>query len=260
MKLIYTLFCSCFFFALQAQDFPVINEFMASNDSLSGISDPAGGYPDWIEIYNPADEVLDLAGYRLSDNYDNTDKFIFPTGSFIEADGYVIVWADKDLEEDGFHADFRLSAGGEQLILTTPDGTVTDSLTFGEQETNVSFARIPNGTGDFTFRAPTFGFNNELTSTRDFAEVKKAEVFPNPNSGILYFEYLISDISEKKLTVSLQVYDINGKFVTDLGDNLNFGEDSLSGVADMRTFPDGFYYLVLSDNESVLTKKFFLRK
>ena len=33
----------------------VINEFLASNNSTSGISDPQGEYDDWIEIYNFGD-------------------------------------------------------------------------------------------------------------------------------------------------------------------------------------------------------------
>ena len=260
MKIIYTLFLIAVFSTVQAQDMPVINEFMASNDSLSGISDPGGSYPDWIEIYNPADVVVDLAGFQVSDNYDVPDKFVFPVGSFIEADGYVIIWADKDLEEDGFHADFKLSSGGEQLILTAPDGTVADSLSFGEQETNVSFARIPNGTGDFTFRAPTFGFNNDMTAVRNISGIESAAIYPNPNQGILYYDFKFSDISEKKFKYSLQVRDINGKFVKDLGNDMTPIELSMSGMADMRTFPDGFYLLILRTETSVLTKKFFLRK
>ena len=38
----------------------VINEFMASNDSI--IQDPQGQYEDWVEIYNYGTGAIDLAG------------------------------------------------------------------------------------------------------------------------------------------------------------------------------------------------------
>src|SRR4030042_1244411 len=44
----------------------VINEFMASNNSDSGISDPQGDYDDWIEIYNFGDTAIDIGGMYLT--------------------------------------------------------------------------------------------------------------------------------------------------------------------------------------------------
>lgn len=245
---------------LSAQSDIVINEFMASNDSLSGISDPAGGYPDWIEIHNRTNSTLDLEGYKLSDSYVNTEKFIFPAGSFIEAEGYVIVWADKDLDEEGFHADYRLNAGGERLILSDPNGAVLDSISFGPQETNVSFARIPNGTGEFTFRAPTFSFNNELTAIQVTNFIENASVFPNPTNGFLEYDFTISSEYEKKSDFSLRIYNLQGIFVKDLGQLDISNERRQSGIVDVRELSDGFYYLVLKTDKSISTQKFLLQK
>ncbi|MEJ2543746.1 MAG: hypothetical protein P8Y99_06730, partial [Calditrichaceae bacterium] len=43
-----------------------INEFMASN--LNWIADNDEDYEDWIEIYNPNDSSLNLAGFYITDN------------------------------------------------------------------------------------------------------------------------------------------------------------------------------------------------
>jgi len=233
---------------------------MASNDSLSGISDAEGGYPDWIELHNLDDATINLAGYMVSDNYTIIDKFVFPAGSFIEANGYVIIWADKDLEDEGYHADFRLQAEGERIILSDPNGEYLDSIGFGQQETNVALARIPNGTGDFTPRAPTFSANNETTATKQVDFVEKIEIFPNPTAGLLSYEYIFNKNYEKKSRYSLRIYDLYGKFVKDLGQSASEDGSSLSGIADLRSLPNGFYLLKLQTNESILTRKFLLQK
>ena len=72
----------------QAHGIPlVINEFMASNNSASGIHDPCGDYDDWIEIYNFGDAPIDLAGMYLSDKPDNPTKWHVPFGLPIADNG-----------------------------------------------------------------------------------------------------------------------------------------------------------------------------
>ena len=133
---------------------------MAVNDSLSTIKDPAGETDDWIELYNNTDADIDLSNAFLSDNSDNPEKWQFPVGTTIRANDYVIIWADKDEDQEGLHADFKLNRDGDFIMLT--EGTdVIDSLTFGFQENNLTYSRIPNGTGDYLIKDPTFGYNNE---------------------------------------------------------------------------------------------------
>lgn len=261
MRILFTLKFMAIALFMQAQGNIVINEFVASSDSIGGgISDAEGGYPDWIELHNLDDATVNLTGYMVSDNYTVTDKFVFPAGSFIEANGYVIIWADKDLEDEGYHADFRLQAEGERVILSDPNGVYLDSIGFGQQETNVAMARIPNGTGDFTFRAPTFSANNETTAIQELDIVEKIEIFPNPTIGFLSFEYIFNKKYERKSAYSLRIYDLYGKFVIDLGQNALSTGNSLSGTADLRSLPNGFYFLKLEDAQSVLTRKFLLQK
>jgi len=44
----------------------LINEFLASSYTFS--YDDSGDTSDWIEIYNPTKQAIDLAGYYISDN------------------------------------------------------------------------------------------------------------------------------------------------------------------------------------------------
>ncbi len=158
-----------------------INEFMASNDSLSGIADANGEYDDWIELYNNTTTSIDLSNTYLSDKADNPQKWAFPTGTTIEAESYLIVWADNDEGQDGLHANFKLSKSGDFILLSDFNSPI-DSIRFEEQETNSTASRIPNGTGDFIIKNPTYNDNNEnVTATEDLLNAETSvRFFPNP--------------------------------------------------------------------------------
>lgn len=141
----------------------VINELMADNDTT--IADPQEDYDDWLELHNLTDSPVMLTGMYLSDKEDNPTKWQFPENTEIPANGYLIVWLDEDGEDapDGLHANFKLSKGGEVVMLVGPDAEgnqVLDSITFGDQETDVAFGRLPDGTGEFQVVQATPGTAN----------------------------------------------------------------------------------------------------
>ncbi|UCG46478.1 MAG: lamin tail domain-containing protein [Phycisphaerales bacterium] len=126
-----------------------INEFMASNSK--GITDPQGEYDDWIEIHNYGSYDIDTAGMYLTDNLGAPTKWRIPAGrpeeTTIGSGGYLLIWADNDVEDIGLHAAFELDAGGEEIGLFDVDGlTLIDSVEFGEQTGNISSGRYPDAT------------------------------------------------------------------------------------------------------------------
>lgn len=137
-----------------------INELLAQN--VSGTTDSAGDYEDWVELYNTTNTDLDLGGYYLSDNPGNLTKWQFPLNTIIPSNGYLIVWADDEAAEGRLHATWKLSVGGESVVLTSPSLDTLDRITFGAQSADTAFARVPNGTGNFVKQAPTFSANNEV--------------------------------------------------------------------------------------------------
>jgi CotH protein/lamin tail-like protein/chitobiase/beta-hexosaminidase-like protein/type IX secretion system substrate protein len=141
-----------------------INEIMASNTSF--ITDDAGEYDDWIEIYNGGSQTIVLAGYYLSDDLTDPLKWQIPpdnpTFTTIEAGGFLILWADNDPEQGPHHLDFKLSGSGEDLILTHPNGVdVLDQISFSNQIADISYGRSTDGGIDFQlFSNPTPGASN----------------------------------------------------------------------------------------------------
>jgi hypothetical protein len=136
----------------------VINELMASNSSTA--ADQDGEYDDWIELFNNTGSAYDLTGHFLTDTNSDLTRWQFPNGTSISGNGFLIVWADGDTLQTGLHANFRLSADGEEVLLVNPSGKVIDEVIFGPQSTDRSYARVPNGTGPFSIQRPTFNASN----------------------------------------------------------------------------------------------------
>jgi hypothetical protein len=159
-------------FVLLARDWQVtgiplvINEFMASNSSATGISDPQNQYEDWIEIYNFGPDPIDLGGMYLTDRLSNPKKWQIPSNfsdqTTVPAKGFLVFWADEDTEDGPLHADFKLSADGEEIGLFDVDGlTAVDTLTFGSQSTGISYGRFPDAGRNWRFfGVPTPGIAN----------------------------------------------------------------------------------------------------
>jgi|WetSurMetagenome_2_1015567.scaffolds.fasta_scaffold970615_1 hypothetical protein len=136
----------------------VINEVMPVNSATA--ADQNGEYDDWIELYNLTSKAVDLSGYYLSDTKKDLTKWKFPEKTNITANGYLIIWADNDTLETGLHANFKLSSAGEEAILTNPQNVVIDKVVFPAQTLDITYSRIPNGTGDFKWSSPTFNRSN----------------------------------------------------------------------------------------------------
>jgi hypothetical protein len=157
----------------------VINEFLA--DNVNNEVDEAGEQEDWLELYNNTMSPITLTGFYLSDDPENLNKWAFPAGVSIPGHGFLIVWLDDDALQGPYHANFKLLATGEQLILSDGVSTVLDGVTFGQQIPDVSFGRYPNGTGNFTFMPITFNANNQLTiGTSSPQASNNIQVYPNP--------------------------------------------------------------------------------
>ncbi|MEY2410059.1 MAG: hypothetical protein QOF48_2729 [Verrucomicrobiota bacterium] len=126
-----------------------INEWMA--DNLSTLADPAGGlYQDWLELFNPGTNFVDLTGWFLSDTLTNATDWSIPSGTTIPPGGYLLVWADNEPGQNApgaadLHAGFSLAKGGEAVGLFSPDGTLVDGVAFGPQTGDVSQGRFPDG-------------------------------------------------------------------------------------------------------------------
>jgi hypothetical protein len=112
----------------------VITEFMASNHSNEPLApgeilDEDGDSSDWIEIFNPTDTTVNLAGWYLTHDRDELTEWRFPAVVLGPGEFMIIFASEKnrrDLDKP-LHTNFRLNDAGDYLALVRPDGRTSVS-------------------------------------------------------------------------------------------------------------------------------------
>ncbi|PIQ08924.1 MAG: hypothetical protein COW71_09155 [Ignavibacteriales bacterium CG18_big_fil_WC_8_21_14_2_50_31_20] len=258
----------------------VINEILAKNDSLN--QDLSGQYEDWLELYNSANETIDLSGLFLTDNMSNLPKWQFPSGTLIEPNSYLIIWCDEDASQQGIHSNFKLSADGEFVaIIDKDEKTIIDSITFPQQSANISFGRFPNGEDNWIFMNPSPEAKNvNVVSVNDQNIVTKFELsqnypnpfgdlpkkpsstsFGNPSTKIKYSIYAAAEKHNSPLQQNtvIKVYDILGREVATLV-NKQQKSGSYEVIFDASNLTTGIYFYKLQSGNFVETKKMIFIK
>lgn len=111
-----------------------IYNYTVSSVRITEISSAETGYVgelgvfcDWIELHNTASEFADISGYSISDNVGN-DKYIFPEGTQIPANGYLLVYCSAEATGE-YIAPFGLSQlGGESIVLKNAQGLIIEII------------------------------------------------------------------------------------------------------------------------------------
>jgi Lamin Tail Domain len=130
-----------------------LNEILPSNSD--GCADEIGERNDWVEIYNTSNEAVDLAGYSLTDDTASPRKSVIPKGITIEAKRAQLFWADGAPVPDKNHLTFKLKSKTEEVVLYDPEERQVDLYRWTDAYSDISFARVPDGTGDWVRCAET---------------------------------------------------------------------------------------------------------
>lgn len=145
----------------------VINEVLASNSFT--FADDKRAFSDVIELYNSSGDLVDLSGCYLSDDEDYPEKWIIPSGTTIDAYGFLVFFADGT--DAGRHTNFKLNSKGEFLSLYSSDSHLFDSVSFPKQLPDISYGRKPDGgNGWFFFSLPTLYASNITSASLGVTE------------------------------------------------------------------------------------------
>jgi len=116
----------------------VVNEVTSAGDDL-------------VELFNGGAAAVDLEGWSIHDDADNT--YVFPAGVSVAAGAYLVL-------TKGVEHDFGLG-GDDAVVLMDASGAVVDTADWSEGDALTSFCRWPNGTGGFrACPTATFGAAN----------------------------------------------------------------------------------------------------
>ena len=221
----------------------VINEFLASNDTT--VADQDGEFDDWIELYNKGNSTIDLSLYSLSDDASDLAQFTFPSGATLAPNSYVIVWADGDVNQSGYHADFKVSASGETLYLSDANLDYADSIEFTAQTTDISFGRFPNGTESFRPMTPTYNavntVNNIGIEEELILEKVALKIYPNPAELAINIDVKSTNSDD----IDLSIYSTQGQLIYT-------GSIQDSETVNTSNWPSGMYFVIVGNTSEKL--------
>lgn len=138
-----------------------INEVMSDN-SGSHLDPDNNRSVDWVELYNSTDSTIDVAGMYLSDDQNEPDMFRIPDSTYIDGNGYLIIYCDL-LNETGLaiHTNFALNRKGEEVRLYDANLNPVDWMEFSAMGQDRSFGRARDGVAStVVLKTPTPGAAN----------------------------------------------------------------------------------------------------
>ncbi len=240
-----------------------INEFMALNETL--IQDEAGQYEDWVEIYNPGPDDVEMGGLYLTDDLTQTTHWTFPDTT-LSAAGFLLVWCDNDPEDGPLHTNFRLSGDGEEIGLfgrLAAGNPEIDSYVFGPQTADISEGRLTDGGLSWVFfNAPTPGHSNQSSAVEpaDPDETRlgwEVSLRPMPFGGETLAVHLRQGDGSLRQAC---LYDLQGRQVRDLLETLSGTCEELRLLwdgADNAGQPvgEGVYFLRVSGDASEIRRR-----
>ncbi len=134
-----------FSFSKIASATPVVINEIAYNPDKDTDTD------DWVELYNPSDEPVDLSGWVFKDE-DDSHAFTFPNNTLLMPHGYIVICSDTvkfrtvfpDVHPVVGNTGFGLAGGGELVRLYDNNNNIVDSLTYDDTD---PWPTEPDGNG-----------------------------------------------------------------------------------------------------------------
>jgi hypothetical protein len=196
-RLLHTvLFLALALTALRMSAQLVINEVSYAKSELN---EENGFEDDWIEIYNPNDHSVQLLNWRLSDDAEELDKYIFPDTVILSL-GFLIVRAQDCSPQvpEQLCTNFKIENGQEHLFLLRPDGSLCDALVASSTLISGSYGRFPDGNENwYHMEKPTPYLAN---SSRDIVYPEEEDQLIVSNPSGLYsspFELSVTSIANQ---------------------------------------------------------------
>ena len=159
----------------------IINEILAHSHDLA---------PDWIELYNTTSLPVNIGGWYLSDDNDDTAsimKYRIPDGTTIDAESYMVFYQDTSFGStlnEGCFIPFALSDDGESVYLFSGDDNnltgYVEEESFQGSLTGESFGRHYTSDGSYDFVTMAVATPGQANSAPKVGPVIISEIMYNP--------------------------------------------------------------------------------
>jgi hypothetical protein len=129
-----------------------LNEIMADNN----------GGSDWIELFNPSSQIMDISDWSVTDR-GQPGQFVFPPETTMNPRSFLLVWCDAQAGSAGLHTGFALNRQGDQVALYDSQSNRVDVVSFGAQIPGYSLIR-PTNAGPWALGVPSPETSNQAAS------------------------------------------------------------------------------------------------
>lgn len=222
---------------------------------------------DWVEIYNPGKEPIDMTGWKFKDN---KSSYKFPAGFTLQPDNYIVVCEDmlafQNANPDVLNvigsSDFGLSGSGEYILLMDNLGQLVDSVDFkiispwpltasGTGQTiELKDHLLDNNLGENWFadskKFGSPGKKNYMTTELESLEFAQISVYPNPAHETLFIRNAATDLL-------IEIYSLQGLMLQSEMMNAY----SIKRI-DISNLPQGIYIVKASGNGTHQTLKLII--
>lgn len=161
-----------------------LNEVMTSNKG--SVPDDFGNYPDWVELYNDSDREFDVSGYGLSDDLIAGAKYVFPAGTVIPANGYLVVYCSGE-NTAALYAPFKLSAK-DDLVFMDHTGKALETIDLMTVEAGKTLSYV-GGAEPWQAMTPSPGFENTEAGAAAYESALRAPA----DVGVYINEFMASN-------------------------------------------------------------------
>ena len=220
---------------------PIITEFLASNSQ--GLLDGDGNASDWIEVRNVGDAPINLAGYHLTDNPGDLDRWQFPSVT-LNPNDFLVVFASSQptqtyVDAGGhLHTNFALGASGEYVALTAPDGVTVLS------EYGAGGADYPTQLPDDSYGLASDGVTVGYFLTPTPGALNGNDALSDPDRQVVINEIMYHAAGTSDANDYLEILNTGNEAVSLSGWRLN---DGVGFTFPNTTLNPGAYLVVAAD-------------
>lgn len=123
---------------------PVLNEVLARNQRA--VLSPWANYADFVELFNGSGSPVALGGLAIGRSTAANDRWTFPAGVNIPANGYLVIWCDGSRPAStsagaNLNAGFSLPGASGSVFLFNAAGQPVDWVEYGFQIDDYSLGR-----------------------------------------------------------------------------------------------------------------------
>mgnify|MGYP006339197007 CR=1 FL=1 len=123
-------------------DAPTYEQVYINELLIDPVTPHSDANDEWIELYNPSIEVVDVSSYTVFSGTNDSYKYVLPMGTSIPAGGYIVITSGD--------SPLSFSNGGGAAKIVAPNGTVLDSVSYAEAPSGQSWAKNSSGTWEWT--------------------------------------------------------------------------------------------------------------